>query len=98
MADGRDDVLVKALALLEAALAGAGKDEAHPPAMVVMPPDEVSFIKGNRDGLLRLAIAALKAARGEKQLFAKSGWVYEVDLDWGLKGIELDESAHLYIP
>jgi hypothetical protein len=96
--DEKDDLLIKAQTLLVAALDHVQKDETNPPAMVVFPPDDDSFIKGNQGGLLYLAIAALKAAGGEKQLLAKSGWVYQVDMDWGLKGFELDESAHLYIP
>jgi hypothetical protein len=66
--------------------------------MVVLPPDADQFMIGNRGGLVRLAIAALKAEQGERQSFAKSDWVFEDDLDWGVKGLALDEYAHLYIP
>ena len=66
--------------------------------MVVLPPDSDRFIVGNKGGLIRFAIATLKAVQGEEQSFADSDWVYEDDIDWGIKGIQLDETAHVYIP
>ena len=86
--------IIEALALLESARDSI--DET--PAMVVLPPDADQFIIGNRGGLVRLAIAALKAEQGEQQSFVRSDWVFEDDLDWGIKGLALDEHAHLYIP
>jgi len=89
-----NDGIEQALAILET----ASTHVAEPHAMVVLPPDSDRFIIGKKGGLIRLAIATLRAAQGEKQSFANSAWVYEDDMDWGIKGIQLDATAHLFIP
>jgi hypothetical protein len=89
-----NDGVEQALAILE----NASTHVAEPHAMVVLPPDSDRFIIGNKGGLIRLAIATLRAAQGEKQSFVDSDWVYEDDIDWSVKGIELDETAHTFIP
>jgi hypothetical protein len=89
-----NDGVEQALAILEI----ANSHVAEPHAMVVLPSDSDRFIIGNKGGLIRLAIATLRAAQGEKQSFVNSDWVYEDDIDWGVKGIELDETAHVSIP
>jgi len=73
-------------------------DANRPPAVVVMPPDTGDFIIGNPEGFVRLPIAALKAARGEDQAFRKEPWWIDYELDWPLKGLKLDPSAHIYLP
>lgn len=67
-------------------------------ALVVMPPDSKSFLKGNQGGLTNLAIASLRAALGEKQTFKKNPWFVIEDYDWDVAGIDLDEDAHIYLP
>ena len=71
---------------------------ADPPAMIVLPPDSGQFIIGNSGGFVSLAIAALKAAQGEPQPFKDARWVGQKDLDWALKGLQHDPSAHIYLP
>jgi hypothetical protein len=88
------DEVDQALCLLNSANA----DATQPPAIVILPPDADRFIIGNKGGLLQLAIAALKAAQGEEQLFDKVPWVVEEDADWGVKGLKLDDYAHLHLP
>jgi hypothetical protein len=72
--------------------------EDKPPAMVVMPPDMGDSILGNRGGFFHLAIAALKAARGEEQKFEDAPWVYHNDIDWQIHGLKPDPNAHIYLP
>ena len=69
----------------------------HPPAMIVLPPD-AGFISGNSGGFVRLAIASLKAAKGEAQSFEGQPWVgaWE-EYDWMLSGLTPDENAHKYL-
>jgi hypothetical protein len=69
-----------------------------PPAIVVMPPDTGEFIHGNRGGLVRLAIAALQAAKGEDQSFEKQPWVVDNDYDWGVQGFKYDALSHMELP
>ena len=69
-----------------------------PPAMIVMPPDSGDFIIGNSGGFVRLAIAALMAAQGQPQAFKNEAWVSVQDLDWGVQGLKLDPTAHIYLP
>src|SRR4051794_18958853 len=73
-------------------------DPAQPAATIVMPPDSGKFIIGNTGGFIRLAIAALKAAQGQKQGFKAEPWFSNEDLDWAVKGLEHDDSAHVYLP
>lgn len=73
-------------------------DENSVPAMVILPQDTGKFIIGNRAGLIKLAIASLRAARGEEYTFKDKSWVSNDDLDWAVKGLSLDPSAHLYLP
>jgi hypothetical protein len=84
--------ILQALALLEK----PEIDVAHPPAVVVMPPDSGDFILGNRDGFVRLAVASPKADRGEAQSFKDKDWVRIEDLDWGISGLKPDPSAHIW--
>ena len=88
------DPIAQALDLL----ATAASDSTHPAAMVVFPPDSGSFILGNRDGFIRLAAASLKAAQGEEQSFKGQPWVAIADLDWSIRGLKPDPSAHIYLP
>jgi hypothetical protein len=81
-----------ALATLEQA--SLGQDQ--PPAIVrLAPPDNSAYLLGNRDGFVQLAIASLRAARGQDQSFKKVPWICEEDLDWGLLGLKYDSSAHM---
>lgn len=70
----------------------------NPPAVIVFPPDSDAFIVGNRGGLIRLAIASLKAAEGKTQQFRNESWVTDLEPDWSVKGLKFDASAHLYLP
>ena len=88
-----EDEIARALVLIEKA--GLSSDR---PALVVMPPDSKSFLIGNRGGLLKLAAASLRAARGEKQVFKSEPWFVVEDYDWDMAGIALDEDAHVYLP
>lgn len=63
------------------------------PALVRIAPDSDCFLIGNQDGYVRLAIAALKAAKGEDQSFKGEDWVSEEELDWGFKGLKYDPDA-----
>jgi len=72
-------------------------DPTQPPATIVMPPDSGKFIIGNTGGFIRLAIASLKAAQGQKQDFKSEPWFRDADIDWTVKGLESDESAHVYL-
>jgi len=63
-----------------------------------MPPDSGKFIIGNTGGFIRLAIAALHAAQGQKQDFEGEPWFRNEDFDWTVKGLEPDDSAHVYLP
>lgn len=73
-------------------------DANRPPAAVVMPPGQGDFIVGNSGGFVQLAIAALRAAGGEEQLFKKESWWIDYDLDWSIKGFKPDPDAHIYLP
>ncbi|WP_263376544.1 hypothetical protein [Granulicella aggregans] len=68
------------------------------PAMVVMPPDTGEFILGNEGGFVHLAIASLKAAQGEQQNFRNESWVTVEELDWGIAGLKLYPTSHIYLP
>jgi len=72
--------------------------EDKPPAMVVVAPDQGESILGNRGGFLHLAVAALKASRGEEQKFKAATWVCQNDFDWQIAGLKPDTDAHLHIP
>lgn len=63
------------------------------PALVRIAPDSDCFLIGNQEGYVRLAIAALKAAKGENQSFKDEDWVSEEELDWGFKGLKYDPDA-----
>jgi len=71
--------------------------EFNRPALVVMPPDSESFLVGNAGGFLHLAIASLRAAQGEKQIFKDQPWFAVEDDDWQVAGLTPDESAHIYL-
>ena len=66
-------------------------------AAVLMPPDSGEFIVGNEAGFVRLAIAALKAAKGAEQRFKGEAWIGEAELDWGIAGLKPDAEAHLHL-
>jgi hypothetical protein len=83
-----------ALAILEAEQAQS--DEL--PATVIMPPDSGDFIIGNPEGFVHLAIASLRAAKGEKQSFKDHSWWVNYELDWAIPGLKPDPSAHIYLP
>jgi len=83
-----------ALAVLKDVQANSTK----PPATVVMPPDSGDFIIGNAEGFVHLAIASLKAAKGEKQSFKDYPWWVNYELDWSIPGLKPDPSAHTYLP
>ena len=83
-----------ALVILEEVQASSSEQ----PATVVMPPDSGHFIVGNAEGFIHLAIASLKAARGEKQSFKNYPWWVNYELDWAIPGLKLDPSAHIYLP
>jgi hypothetical protein len=89
----REDVRT-ALEILENVEWGSG----DPPAVIVMPPDSGEYMIGNAGGFVRLAVAALKAAQGEQQSFANEPWVNDYEMDWGVKGLKPDPSAHIYLP
>ena len=86
------DTISQALNILES----DDVNSAHPPAIIILPPDSGQFIVGNRDGFIRLAVASLKAARGEEQPFKREPWVVVEDLDWSVAGLKHDASAHIY--
>ncbi len=73
-------------------------DSARPPAVVIMPPDSGEFIIGNAEGFVRLAVASLKAAKGEKQSFKDYPWWVNYELDWTIPGLKPDADAHVYLP
>ncbi len=92
----QDELITRALAVLETY---PSEDEERPATVAFFPPDSRSFFRGNRDGYVKLAIAALRAAQGEKQKFDKhANWFRTEDLDWAVGGFEPDESAHIYQP
>jgi hypothetical protein len=68
------------------------------PATVIMPPDSGDFIIGNPEGFVHLAIASLRAAKGEKQSFKDHSWWVNYELDWAIPGLKPDSSAHIYLP
>jgi hypothetical protein len=92
MASGNE--IERALAMLDT----PDSDANHPAAMIVLPPGSGDFIIGNRDGFVRLARAALRAAQGEQQSFKDASWVCAQDLNWSVAGLKMDESAHIYLP
>lgn len=59
------DNVEQVLVLLE----NIGDEESPAPAMIILPPDTGQFIIGNSAGLIKLAIASLRAAGGEEQTF-----------------------------
>jgi hypothetical protein len=63
-----------------------------------MPPDSGQFIHGNRAGFLRLAVAALRAAKGNTQSFKGETWVVDYEVDWGVVGFKYDALAHMDPP
>jgi hypothetical protein len=67
------------------------------PATVIMPPDSGDFIIGNPEGFVHLAIASLRAAKGEKQSFKDHSWWVNYELDWAIPGLKPDSSAHIYL-
>jgi hypothetical protein len=69
----------------------------EPPAMVVLTPEGDQFLFGNKGGLIRFAITALRAAQGQKQSLSKQPWIVELDGDWGVPGIELNEKTSEYL-
>ncbi len=71
--------------------------ESDRPTIVAVSPESRGYLRGNRGGFVRLAIAALKAANGERQDFKKQDWVRCEDLDWIAGGLEYDESADMYL-
>ena len=83
-----------ALAILEAEQA----QSTEPPATVIMPPDSGDSIIGNAEGFVHLAIASLRAAKGEKQSFKDHSWWVNYELDWAIPGLRPDPSAHIYLP
>ncbi len=87
------DNVEQALVLLE----NIRDEESPAPAMIILPPDTGQFIIGNSPGLIKLAIASLRAAGGEEQTFKGKSWVSKDDLDWGINGLRLDPSAHIYL-
>ena len=72
--------------------------EEKPPAMVVVAPDQGESILGNRGGFLHLAVASLKAARGEEQKFKDADWVCHEDFDWQIAGLKPEPLAHIFLP
>ncbi len=84
----------QAIDVLERALS----DSDLPPAVVIQPPDSGEFILGNRNGFVCLAMACLKAAMGKVQSFENESWIVAIEHDWGLKGLQPDENAHIYLP
>ncbi|MCL2661627.1 MAG: hypothetical protein FWD64_14065 [Acidobacteriaceae bacterium] len=72
------------------------KIDSEKAALVVT--DSKRILQGNREGLVLLAIASLRAALGEKQMLKDQSWLIRWDLDFGFKGIELDDYAHVYLP
>jgi hypothetical protein len=68
-----------------------------PPPVVVVPSEGGGLIKGNQAGLIRLALVALKAARGEEQKFEET-WVVQDELAGTIDGIWLDNYAHYDLP
>jgi hypothetical protein len=89
-----DEKIEAVLALLEEE---ALKSE-EPPATIVMVPNHEQSILGNRGGFLRLAIATVRAAQGHSQNLDKQPWFCNEDLDWQIKGLSFDDSAHTYLP
>jgi hypothetical protein len=89
----RQNAIATALKTLES----IENDSPHPAAVVVLPPD-AGFISGNSGGFVQLAISSLKAALGTAQPFEGLPWVCAYEFDWILKGLTLDESAHIYLP
>jgi hypothetical protein len=89
-----DENLQTAIGLLET----EAKGSENPAAMVVLPPDMGDSILGNRGGFVLLAIAALKAAQGQDQKFAKEPWVCHEDVDWEIDGLKFDALAHMHLP
>jgi hypothetical protein len=71
--------------------------ECDRPTIVSASGESPSYLMGNRGGFVRLAIACLKAAGGERQEFRKQDWVRCQDYDWVLGGFEYDESADTYL-
>jgi len=88
-----DEEIARAIDVLEKALS----DSDQPSAVVIQPPDSGEFILGNRGGFVHLAITSLKAALGKAQSFENESWLVIEDLDWGIKGLKPDESAHIYL-
>jgi hypothetical protein len=85
--------MYEAQAILEL-LANAPSD---PPPVVVVPSEGGGLIKGNRAGLIRLALVALRAARGEEQKFEET-WAVQDELAGTIDGISLDAYAHYDLP
>ena len=89
-----NDSIEEVVALLE----GVSSNSPETPAMIFLPPDSGDFIIGNQGGFVRLAIASLKAAQGERQLFKNKPWISDDDLDWSSRGLKYDEHAPLHLP
>jgi len=90
--DSDEAEIVEKLSNLERrAAASAG----HPPAVFV--PSEGGTIKGNRAGLIRLAMVALKAAGGEDQKFEEV-WAVQEESAGTVDGIALHSYAHYELP
>lgn len=73
----------------------AADSDGHPPVVVV--PSEGGAIKGNRAGLIMLALVKLKAADGEDQKF-EDIWAVQEELAGTIEGISLDAYAHYDLP
>jgi hypothetical protein len=89
-----DEDLQTAIGLLER----EAEQNEKTPAMVVLPPDMGDSMLGNREGFILLAVAALKAAQGQDQKFAKEPWVCHEDADWQIAGLKFDALAHMHLP
>jgi len=64
------------------------------PSVVIM---SAEFV-GNRTGYIALALAALRASRGEQIELKKEEWCSVEDLDYRITRFKYDESAHIYRP
>jgi hypothetical protein len=89
----QDEPVHEALAILERL---ASDPSTHPP-VVVLPAEGGGSIKGNENGLVKLAYLALKASRGEEQKFQEK-WIVQDELAGTIDGISLDVYAHYDLP
>jgi len=68
------------------------------PAVVVVPSEGEGSITGNRYGLIRLAVSALRASAGENQRFEDSSLAVQDEYGTTFHGVALDDYAHYDLP